>query len=101
MLEYKKKIHQDRRDVIFTTAYLNVSGKYETLLDDSLLTLHTVNASHIQFPRLTHTSGTSEKLRSYFSQLELPLIKKLYKLYKQDYAIFQYGLDNIVGFDLG
>ncbi|KAL0849548.1 hypothetical protein ABMA28_013814 [Loxostege sticticalis] len=76
-------------------------GKYETLLEDSLLTLHTINASNIQFPRLTRTSGTSEKLYRYFSQLELPLIRKLYKLYWHDYAIFNYDLDNIVGFDLG
>ncbi|CAH2104243.1 unnamed protein product [Euphydryas editha] len=76
-------------------------GKYETLLDDSLLALHTINASHIQFPRLAHTSGTSEKLHNYFSQLDLPLIRKLYKLYKYDYKIFNYDLDNIVGFDLG
>ncbi|XP_064076760.1 carbohydrate sulfotransferase 11 [Vanessa tameamea] len=76
-------------------------GKYETLLDDSLLALHTINASQIQFPRLARTSGTSEKLRKYFSQLDLPLIRKLYKLYKYDYKIFSYDLDNIVGFDLG
>ncbi|XP_045763514.1 carbohydrate sulfotransferase 11 [Maniola jurtina] len=76
-------------------------GKYETLLDDSLLALHTINASHIQFPRLAHTSGTSEKLRKYFSQLDLPLIRKLYKLYKYDFKIFNYDLDNIVGYDLG
>ncbi|CAG4943713.1 unnamed protein product [Colias eurytheme] len=77
-------------------------GKYETLLDDSLLALHTINASNVvQFPRLAHTSGTAQKLRSYFSQLELPLIRRLYKLYKYDYRIFNYDLDNIVGFDLG
>lgn len=76
-------------------------GKYETLLDDSLLALHTINASYVQFPRLAHTSGTAEKLYRYFSQLDLPLIRRLYKLYKYDYRIFDYDLDNIVGFDLG
>ncbi|XP_072937088.1 carbohydrate sulfotransferase 11 [Epargyreus clarus] len=76
-------------------------GKYETLLDDSLLALNTINASHIQFPRLAHTSGTAEKLQKYFSQLELPLIRRLYKLYKYDYRVFNYDLENIVGFDLG
>ncbi|KAG6457331.1 carbohydrate sulfotransferase 11 [Manduca sexta] len=76
-------------------------GKYETLIDDSLLALHTINASHIPFPRLAHTSGTSEKLYTYFSQLDLPLIRRLYKMYKHDYRIFNYDLDNIVGFDLG
>lgn len=76
-------------------------GKYETLLDDSLLALNTINASHIQFPRLARTSGTAEKLHRYFIQLDLPLIRRLYKLYKHDYRIFNYDLDNIVGFDLG
>ncbi|KAL4712892.1 hypothetical protein ACJJTC_011962 [Scirpophaga incertulas] len=76
-------------------------GKYETLVDDSQLALHTLNASHIHFPRLSHTAGTSDKLRKYFSQLELPLIKKLYKLYKNDYGMFNYNLHNIIGFDLG
>ncbi|XP_013136089.1 PREDICTED: carbohydrate sulfotransferase 11 [Papilio polytes] len=76
-------------------------GKYETLLDDSLLALNTINASYIQFPRLAHTSGTAEKLHKYFSQLDLPLIRRLYKLYKYDYRVFNYDLDNIVGYDLG
>ncbi|CAH0700343.1 unnamed protein product [Spodoptera exigua] len=82
-------------------AFGSPDGKYETLLEDSTLALHTINASHIQFPRLDHTSGTAEKLHRYFSQLDLPLIRKLYKLYKHDYRIFNYNLDNIVGFDLG
>lgn len=77
------------------------SGKYETLVDDSLLALHTINASYVQFPRLAHTSGTFEKLYKYYTQLELPLVRKLYKLYKYDFRIFDYDLDNIVGFDLG
>ncbi|XP_013201224.2 carbohydrate sulfotransferase 11 [Amyelois transitella] len=76
-------------------------GKYETLTDDTLLALHTINATHVRFPDMYHTSGTSDKLYSYFSQLDLPLIRKLYKLYLQDYRIFNYDLDNIVGFDLG
>ncbi|CAG9784084.1 unnamed protein product [Diatraea saccharalis] len=76
-------------------------GKYETLLEDSVLSLHSINASHVQFPRLAHTSGTSDKLHRYYSRLELPLVRKLYKLYKRDYALFHYDLDNIVGFDLG
>ncbi|XP_059058116.1 carbohydrate sulfotransferase 11 [Achroia grisella] len=76
-------------------------GKYETLLEDSLLALNTINAGSIRFPQLTHTSGTSDKLYRYFSQLDLPLIRKLYKLYINDYRIFGYDLDNIVGFDLG
>lgn len=75
-------------------------GKYETLLDDSTLALHTIKASHIQFPRLAHTQGTAEKLKQYFSQLPLPLIKKLYKLYHHDYRIFDYDLNNLLGFEL-
>lgn len=78
-----------------------ISGKYETLVDDALLALHTINASHIQFPRLARTSGTADKLRNYYSLLQLPLIRKLYKLYKDDFRIFNYDLKNIIGFDLG
>lgn len=70
-------------------------------MDDTLLALHTINATHVKFPDMYRTSGTSEKLYRYFSQLDLPLIKKLYKLYLKDYRIFNYDLDNIVGFDLG
>lgn len=90
-----------RQACIFSYQTFLLSGKYETLLDDSLLALHTINASHIEFPRLAHTSGTAEKLHKYFSQLDLPLIRRLYKQYKHDYRIFNYELDNIVGFDLG
>ncbi|RVE43009.1 hypothetical protein evm_012321 [Chilo suppressalis] len=78
-----------------------VAGKYETLVDDSELALHTINAPQIRFPRLARTSGTADKLHRYFSTLELPLVRRLYKLYKQDYALFDYHLENIVGFDLG
>ncbi|KAI5643558.1 sulfotransferase family domain-containing protein [Phthorimaea operculella] len=75
-------------------------GKYETLLDDSLLALHTINAPYIQFPHLAHTSGTAKKLHHYFSQLELPLIRKLFILYEHDYRMFKYDLNNIVGYDV-
>lgn len=88
--------------ILYTKIFFSFfPGKYETLLDDSLLALHTINASQVEFPRLAHTSGTAEKLYKYFSQLDLPLIRRLYKLYKYDYRIFDYDLDSIVGYDLG
>ncbi|GBP81984.1 Carbohydrate sulfotransferase 11 [Eumeta japonica] len=76
-------------------------GKYETLLDDSALALHTVGAPQLQFPRLARASRTTDYLKNYFSQLPLPLIRKLYKKYQLDYRVFDYDLENIVGFDLG
>lgn len=75
-------------------------GKYETLLDDVLLALHTIQVTGVNFPRLTSTSGTAQKLHKYYSQLDLPLIRRLYKLYKYDFKIFDYHLDSLVGFDL-
>ncbi|CAB3230479.1 unnamed protein product [Arctia plantaginis] len=76
-------------------------GKYETLHDDAQLALKTINVTNIQLPHLSRTSGTAEKLHSYFSQLDLPLIRELYKLFENDYRMFDYNLNNIVGFDLG
>lgn len=76
-------------------------GKYETLLDDSILALHMVNATHVPFPRDTRTSGTAQKLKKYFNPLPLSLIKKLYKIYEYDFKIFNYSLEDILGFELG
>ncbi|XP_077296186.1 carbohydrate sulfotransferase 11 [Arctopsyche grandis] len=78
-----------------------IIGKYETLLDDSILALNTINASHIPFPRDIRTSGTADKLRQYYGSLPLDLIRRLYEVYKADFKLFNYNLQDILGFDLG
>lgn len=60
-----------------------------------------IDASHISFPRDIRTSGTAEKLRKYYGSLPLDLIRKLYEIYKADFKLFNYNLEEILGFDLG
>jgi hypothetical protein len=79
----------------------NVIGKYETINDDSALALHMVGADNLTFPKVTRTSGTSEKLQHYIDQLPLGLIRSLYKLYESDFKLFDYNLDDVLGFELG
>ncbi|CAO1441398.1 unnamed protein product [Diamesa hyperborea] len=79
----------------------NVIGKYETINDDSALALHLIGANNVSFPIVTKTSGTGDRLRQHFDQLPLGLIRNLYKLYEDDFKLFDYVLDDILGFELG
>lgn len=79
----------------------NVIGKYETINDDSALALHMIGADNLAFPKVTRTSGTGEKLQHYLDRLPLGLIRNLYKLYESDFKLFDYNLDDILGFELG
>lgn len=79
----------------------NVIGKYETINDDSSLALHLVGVKNVSFPDFVRTSGTSERLRHYFDELPLGLIRNLYKLYERDFKFFDYDLEDILGFELG
>lgn len=80
--------------------YTEILGKYETLLDDSALALHMAGADKYTFPTAQRTSGTNEKLREYFDTLPVGVIRNLYRLYEEDFKMFGYGLDDVLGIEL-
>lgn len=77
------------------------SGKYETLLDDSALALHLANVTNLTFPAGQRTSGTGERLKQYFNSIPISVTRNLYKLYEDDFQLFGYGLEDVLGFELG
>lgn len=77
----------------------NVVGKYETLIDDSALALHLAGVN-ITFPTSQRTSTTHDLLREYFNQVPVGVTKSLYKLYADDFKLFGYNLEDVLGYEL-
>lgn len=71
----------------------DVIGKYETFFDDSTLVLHMIGADNFTFPKVNETAGTSAKLQHYLDQIPPDSIEKLYKLYENDFILFDYNID--------
>lgn len=89
-----------RRSAVYN--FLNkFPGKYETLVDDSVLALHMAGADNYTFPSSQRTSGTGERLRDYFNSIPIAVTRSLYKLYEDDFKLFGYGLEEVLGFELG
>ncbi|XP_063700270.1 carbohydrate sulfotransferase 11 [Culicoides brevitarsis] len=79
----------------------NVISKYETIVDDAALLLEKIHVTNVTFPIGQKTSGTSEKLIKYYSALPLHMLSKLKNLYETDFKLFGYGLEDILGIELG
>ncbi|GLV36669.1 uncharacterized protein CBL_02496 [Carabus blaptoides fortunei] len=75
-------------------------AKYERLVEDAEMLLNMIQAPYILFPQ-SRPSSTYKKLRMYFSQLSLHEMDKLYHLYKVDFKLFGYDLEDILGYDIG
>lgn len=69
------------------------------MAEDAKAILAMIGAPSINFP-VTRNGHTREKLRFYLQQLSIYEIEALYKLYKYDFKLFGYGLEDILGFDL-
>ncbi|XP_030383654.1 carbohydrate sulfotransferase 11 [Scaptodrosophila lebanonensis] len=79
----------------------NVVGKYETLLDDSALALYLAGGKNLTFPTGHKPSSTRANLRKYFDPLPIGAIRRLYEIYEEDFRLFDYGLDDVLGFEFG
>ncbi|CAH1394301.1 unnamed protein product [Nezara viridula] len=76
-------------------------GKYETLLSDSNFILKSIGVSDVRFPFNVKTASTSNKLKKYFSMLSPSRIKDLYNIYEIDFKLFQYNLQDLLGYEVG
>lgn len=75
-------------------------GKYERLIEDSEFILNAIHANDIVFPS-SKPSSTRAKMKKYYAQLSLTEFEALYKLYRNDFKLFGYELDDILGYDIG
>ncbi|KAL3271518.1 hypothetical protein HHI36_021997 [Cryptolaemus montrouzieri] len=75
-------------------------GKYEHLSEDSEALLDIIEAPPVRFP-MTNSAHTRLKVREYFQMLPLKYMQALYRLYRNDFIIFDYNLESVLGYDFG
>ncbi|KAJ8022273.1 Carbohydrate sulfotransferase 11 [Holothuria leucospilota] len=78
-------------------------GKLETIQDDvrfMLYKLKVENRDNIEFlkPYVTY-HGKQEKLRKYYKNVSLPLLRQLYSIYHMDFKMFGYDME-ILGHEI-
>ncbi|XP_045468521.1 carbohydrate sulfotransferase 11 isoform X3 [Harmonia axyridis] len=78
----------------------NFIGKYEHLTEDTESILNFIDAPPVKFP-MTNSAHTRSKVREYFQTLPLRYMESLYNLYKNDFLLFDYNLESVLGFDFG
>lgn len=76
-------------------------GKHESLFRDSdYLLRHVVGVADVKFPK-GPDSNTSTQLVKYFTSLDHDTIVRLYGLFELDFKLFNYNLQNILGYEVG
>ncbi|XP_043664751.1 carbohydrate sulfotransferase 11-like [Vespula pensylvanica] len=79
----------------------NLVSKYETLVEDATEVLERMNVVSVNFPSKPPSSEpTSKKLDRYYSTLSYKQLRKLEDLYKLDMKLFDYSLEDVLGFSL-
>lgn len=76
-------------------------GKHESLFQDSdFLLKHVAGVSDVRFPKGPDTN-TSTQLVKYFTKLDHNTILRLYSIFELDFKLFNYNLQNILGYEVG
>ncbi|XP_011500319.1 PREDICTED: carbohydrate sulfotransferase 11 [Ceratosolen solmsi marchali] len=79
----------------------NLVSKYETLMEDATEILERINASSILFPiRPQNSEPTAKILDKYYSTLSLNQLRNLSKFYRLDFYLFDYSLEDVLGFSI-
>ncbi|KAG7189339.1 hypothetical protein KM043_016992 [Ampulex compressa] len=83
------------------TVNYNLVSKYESLVEDATEVLERMGVDSINFPaRPTNSEPTSNKLEKYYSTLSYKQLRKLVDLYRLDLRLFDYSLEDVLGFSV-
>ncbi|XP_043274117.1 carbohydrate sulfotransferase 11 isoform X2 [Venturia canescens] len=79
----------------------NLVSKYESLAEDATEVLERIGSKPVIFPTRPQSSEpTSKKLETYYSTLNFKQLRKLAEYYKLDLRLFDYSLEDVLGFSL-
>ncbi|XP_031843826.2 carbohydrate sulfotransferase 11 [Nomia melanderi] len=79
----------------------NLVSKYESLVEDATEVLERMGVESVNFPgKPANSEPTSKKLEKYYSTLTYKQLRKLADLYKLDLKLFDYSLEEVLGFSL-
>ncbi|XP_053979705.1 carbohydrate sulfotransferase 11 isoform X1 [Hylaeus volcanicus] len=79
----------------------NLVSKYESLVEDATEVLERMGVESVNFPaKPSNSEPTAKKLEKYYSTLTYKQLRKLANLYKHDLRLFDYSLEDVLGFSL-
>ncbi|KAK9305440.1 hypothetical protein QLX08_003563 [Tetragonisca angustula] len=79
----------------------NLVSKYESLVEDATEVLERMGVESVSFPtKPANSEPTAKKLDKYYSTLTYKQLRKLVDLYKLDLRLFDYSLEDVLGFSL-
>lgn len=74
-------------------------GKYETLAIDSALTIYLAGINNISFPVIHKNFNLRYLMREYYDKLKLSTIRSFYEIYADDFRLFDYTLEEVLGLE--
>ena len=107
-IEYLVELPISKFDVHWIPIYLQcmpchinyrIIAKFDTLTADSDRILKALNLSvHLTIAHVTQNKTTDNTVASYYSTITKDLLGKLYDVYKFDFLLFYYTLDEYVSY---